>query len=113
VWTVVVAGTLGIAVAGTAGASDDSTTAPRARGDRAAMVCEHLDAIDAQMAERLAHIASRQGWLADKRATAVAAGRDEMVARIDAASAKLTERAATVQERIGRLDTWAAEHCGQ
>ena len=105
-------GALGLA--GTAAATDDATRhahRPTDRGGRAAQVCEHLDEIDAKVATHLETIAARQARLAERRAEAEAAGRDRLVERIDRVSARLTERIAAVQDRIERLDAWAAEHC--
>lgn len=105
------AGTIGLAVGGTAFAAEDPTTPAPGRGDRAALVCTHLDEIESKLSGHLERIADRQGWLATRRAEAEAAGRDALVARIDRLSARLDDRAAQVQDRIDRLGTWAAEHC--
>lgn len=115
IWTTVgaavLAGTIGLAAAGTASAAEEPTAPASGRGDRAAQVCTHLDEIESRMSDHLEHIANRQTWLATRRAEAEAAGRDEIVDRIDRVSARLADRAVKVQERIDRLDTWASEHC--
>ncbi|MCU1361529.1 MAG: hypothetical protein JWN99_2818 [Ilumatobacteraceae bacterium] len=114
VWMAVAAATLAgtIGVAGAAAAASDDAPVPTGtRGDRAALVCSHLDEIQAKMAGHLTEITNRQQWLATKRAEAVAAGHDRVVERIDKVSARLTERTPKVQDRVARLQTWATTHC--
>jgi hypothetical protein len=113
------AGIAGLTLVGTlsvagAAAAADSVSAPATGGDRggrAAQVCEHLDEIDARVATHLETIAQRQARLIERRAEADAAGRHRLVERIDRVTARLAERTAAMQERIERLDAWAAEHC--
>ncbi|MEK7425340.1 MAG: hypothetical protein AAB131_16035 [Actinomycetota bacterium] len=103
-----IAGTL--AVGGTASANEGGDTG-NPGGDRVARVCNNLDTINAQLDQRLAEIQRRIDWLTEKRARAEAAGRTDLVARIDAALAKLNDRATRVQARKDKLAAWAAEHC--
>ncbi|MGD9996045.1 MAG: hypothetical protein AB7L17_21060 [Ilumatobacteraceae bacterium] len=117
-WTAVAASTVAavigtVALAGTASATTDASgeTPPRSREDRTALMCEHLDEIEARMASHLELITGRQSWLATKRAAAVEAGLDAVVERIDRVSARLTERQARVEQRSERLTAWAATHC--
>jgi hypothetical protein len=102
-----IAGTL--AIGGSASAEGADSTPPS--GDRGARICANYESITARLDHLLTEIQRKIDWLTSKKVRAEEAGRTDLVARIDAAIAKLNERAARVQARKDQLTTWVTEHC--
>lgn len=105
--TLTVAGSL--AVGGTALAAGGDGSGPT--GDRAAKICTHLDEIDDWMNSRIAEVQHRIDYFTTMRGKAEAAGRTNLVARIDTALSRLNDRLGRLQHRLSEVDTWAASHC--
>lgn len=101
--------TAAIGFGATASAGNGDGSGPT--GARAEKICTNLDSIDDWLSSRIAEVQHRIEYFTSMRAKAAAAGRDELVARIDTALARLNERLSRLQERLTKLDTWAAAHC--
>ncbi len=104
--TATLAGSL--ALGGTALASGDGSGPS---GDRAAKICNHLDEIDDWLNGRITEVQHRIDYFTTMRAKAEAAGKTNLVARIDTALGRLNNRLTRLQNRISEIDTWAASHC--
>jgi len=99
------AGSVGI---GSAAAEDgDGSGGPR----RAAAICNNLDEITSWLNARIAEVQHRIGYFTDMKARAEAAGRTQIVERLDKAIARLTDLLGRLQSRLARLEEWAATHC--
>lgn len=98
-----------LAFTGTASASEGDETGTTTR-DRTEL-CARLDDFHEFTSDRLAEIEHRIGYLTTQRDRLAEAGRDDLVARIDAGIERLHARAERVQDRVEKVDAWAAEHC--
>lgn len=98
-----------LAIGGTALASGGDGSGPN--GGRAAKVCNHLDEIDDWLASRIAEVQHRIDYFTTMRGKAEAAGKTNLVARIDTALGRLNDRLARLQNRLADIDSWAAAHC--
>ena len=108
---------VGIAAAAlTAGAGATAfaagTSATPATGDRGAFVCAHLDEVKGQQQAHLDLLNGRLHLLQEAETAATAAGDSNLATRIDKRVETTNERIAKVTARQGKLDTWAAGHCG-
>lgn len=103
----VAAGSLGIA--GAAAASGGDGGGPT--GDKAAKVCANIDQIDDWMNSRIAEVQHRIEYFTTMRAKAEAAGRTNLVTRIDRALTRLNDRLTRLQNRLTQVDAWAAANC--
>jgi len=79
--------------------------------NRAAAICNNLDTVEDWMTSRIAEVQHRIEYFTTMRAKADAAGRTELVTRIDHALARLNDRLTRLQDRLAKLDDWAATHC--
>ena len=103
---VTLTGAIGFGAASASAATGDGTGP-----DRAARICNNLDTIEDWMNSRIAEVQHRIEYFTTMRGKAEAAGRTEIVARIDKALARLQDRLTRLQDRLAKLDGWAAEHC--
>ncbi len=97
------------ALGGIASAQDNST--PPSGGERSGRICQNADRIESTLTNRIARIEERLGKLAQARQRAVEAGKDEVVARIDAATAKAEEHKAKAQGRLAQFTEWVGANC--
>ncbi len=97
------------ALGGIASAQDNST--PSSGSERSGRICQNADRIESTLTNRIARIEERLGKLAQARQRAEDAGRDEVVARIDAAILKAQEHMAKVQGRLAQFTEWVGANC--
>lgn len=98
-----------LAIGGTAFAAGGDGSGPT--GGRAAKICNHLDEIDDWLNSRITEVQHRIDFFTTMRAKAEAAGKTNLVARIDTALGRLNDRLPRLQGRLSEIDTWAASHC--
>jgi hypothetical protein len=106
--TVTIAGALSLGATASAGGPGDGLGSTP---ERAARICANHDEIHDWITSRIEEVNRRLEYFRSMRARAEAAGRTELVERIDRAIARLNDRLARLQERLAKLDEWVATHC--
>jgi hypothetical protein len=96
------------------GTADRGTTGSTAgpTGARRQFACGHQHEIEDLQAQRKALLGDRLALLKEARQTAVAAGEDAWVVRIDNHIARVAKAQEQVETRAQRFTTWVGAHCG-
>ncbi len=101
-------GTLG---AGSAFAEQGPAGAGRPSRPTKEYICSHQDEAAAKLQARIDKIAEGLTKIAERRATAVEAGNDRAVARLDKMAERLTNRQSKAQQHLDNLPGWIAANC--
>lgn len=111
------AGIAGLALAGTMALGTTalaSGTGSDGSGQHAhdrSQICSHVDDLKARAADREAKFTARLAKLTDLRAKAEAAGKTELVAKIDKRISAVNDRHDRFEQHVAKAQAWVAEHC--
>ena len=98
-------------MAGTAAAQGTPGTDAPSTGARKEFICSHQDQIRQLMGQHKTLLSSRLALLKDARKSAVDAGADALVVRIDHRIAKVVKAQERVETRMQKLTTWVGKSC--